>query len=57
LAHHALTVHRADANLSPTRSRRALGFIFYGESAREDKLAHDAYQKDLVSKMSAEDKI
>lgn len=57
LAHHALTVHRADANLSQTRSRRALGFIFYGESAREDKLAHDAYQKDLVSKMSAEDKI
>jgi phytanoyl-CoA hydroxylase len=57
LAHHALTVHRADANLSPTRSRRALGFIFYGESAREDKLAHESYQKNLAVEMSAQGKI
>ena len=28
LAHHALTIHRAGGNLSATRSRRALGFIF-----------------------------
>ena len=57
LAHHALTIHRADANLSPTRSRRALGFIFYGESACEDKVAHNAYQKDLVAEMSSAGKI
>ncbi len=57
LAHHALTIHRADANLSPTRSRRALGFIFYGESAREDKAAHETYQRKLASEMSAEGKI
>ena len=57
LAHHALTIHRADANLSHTRSRRALGFIFYGESACEDKLAHEAYQKNLVEEMSAAGKI
>jgi phytanoyl-CoA hydroxylase len=57
LAHHALTIHRADANLSPTRSRRALGFIFYGESAREDKLAHESYQKNLAVEMSAQGKI
>ncbi len=57
LAHHALTVHRADANLSQTRSRRALGFIFYGQSAREDKVAHQAYQRKLAEEMSAEGKI
>lgn len=57
LVHHALTVHRADANLSRTRSRRALGFIFYGESAREDKLAHESYQKNLAVEMSAQGKI
>ena len=57
LAHHALTVHRADANASPTRTRRALGFIFYGESACEDKVAHEAYQKNLADEMSALGKI
>ena len=57
LAHHALTVHRADANASLTRTRRALGFIFYGESAREDKLAHESYQKNLAVEMSAQGKI
>ena len=57
LAHHAMTVHRADANASPTRTRRALGFIFYGESAREDKAAHQAYQKKLADEMSALGKI
>ena len=57
LAHHALTIHRADANLSSTRSRRALGFIFYGESACEDKIAHETYQRKLASEMSAEGKI
>ena len=57
LAHHALTVHWADANASLTRTRRALGFIFYGESAREDKLAHEAYQQKLTDEMSALGKI
>jgi phytanoyl-CoA hydroxylase len=47
LAHHALTIHRADANTSATRSRRALGFVFYGESAKEDAPAHEAYQRKL----------
>ena len=57
LAHHALTIHRADANASLTRTRRALGFIFYGESAREDKLAHEAYRKNLADEMSTLGKI
>ena len=57
LAHHALTIHRADANQSTTRSRRALGFVFYGKSAREDAEAHDIYQKHLAWEMAKAGKI
>ena len=56
LAHHAWTIHRAEANTSP-RSRRALGFIFYGESAREDAAAHAAYQKQLATELTMEGRI
>ncbi len=35
LAHHALTVHRADGNGSNTRSRQALGFVYFSKAARE----------------------
>jgi phytanoyl-CoA hydroxylase len=57
LAHHALTVHRADANLSPNRSRRALGFIFYGESSREDTDAHEEYQRNLAEELKTSGKV
>lgn len=46
LIHHAMTIHRADGNES-SRSRRALGFIYFGESAREDLEAKKAYQQRL----------
>ena len=36
LAHHALTVHRADGNTSQNRSRQALGFVYYSTSAEEN---------------------
>lgn len=35
LVHHALTIHRADGNSSPTRTRKALGFIYYSAAAKE----------------------
>lgn len=57
LAHHALTIHRADTNASATRTRRALGFIYYGESAREDLAAHEAYQANLATEMKVAGKI
>jgi phytanoyl-CoA hydroxylase len=47
LIHHAMTIHRADGNKSATRSRKALGFIYFGESAREDTEAKKAYQQKL----------
>ena len=57
LVHHAMTIHRADANLSPTRTRQAIGFIYYSERAKEDVVAHAAYQKRLAEDMKAKGKI
>jgi len=57
LVHHALTIHRAGSNQSTTRGRRALGFIFYGESAKEDTVAHVSYQQKLTQEMTAQGKI
>lgn len=57
LAHHALTIHWAGGNRSATRTRRALGFIFYAASAREDTAVHEAYQKSLAQEMAEQGKI
>ncbi len=57
LIHNALTIHRADANRSPTRTRQALGFIYYSERAKVDEAAHAAYQKRLAAEMKAKGKI
>ena len=57
LVHQAMTIHRADGNTSDTRTRRALGFIYYSERAREDRAAHAAYQKRLAEEMKQAGKI
>ena len=57
LVHHALTIHRADGNRSTTRTRRALGFIYYSDRAREDVEAHAAYQRRLAEDMKAAGKL
>ena len=57
LAHHAMTIHRAEANRSERRSRRALGFIFYGESALVDEKANRAYKQKLESELADAGKI
>ena len=49
LAHHALTIHRADGNSSSTRSRRALGFIFYSVNAKQDDTARATYHRQLAA--------
>lgn len=48
LIHHAMTIHRADGNKSATRTRRALGFIYFSAGAKEDKAAKEAYLKVLA---------
>ena len=57
LVHDAMTIHRADGNISVERSRRALGFVYYSERARVDTDAHAAYQKQLSQEMKAQGKI
>lgn len=42
IAHHSLTIHRADPNPSDRR-RWALGMVYYADRAKVDQAAHDAY--------------
>lgn len=57
LMHDARTVHWAGANRSATRSRRALGFVYFGKSARIDHEAKAAYQAKLDADLRAANKI
>lgn len=47
LLHHGMTIHRADGNNSLTRSRRVIGLVYFGKSAKEDMATKKAYQKEL----------
>ncbi|MFC4871497.1 phytanoyl-CoA dioxygenase family protein [Negadavirga shengliensis] len=47
LVHHALTIHRASQNTSLTRTRKAMGLIYFGVSAKEDVAAKEAYVASL----------
>lgn len=48
LVHHSLTIHRAGANNTTDRTRKAMGLIFFGVSAKEDKEAKERYAKQLI---------
>ncbi len=49
LVHHCMTIHSAGPNMTPSRSRKALGLIYFGESAQPDLEAKEAYNKSLNS--------
>ena len=57
LVHHSLTIHRAGANQSADRNRRALGFVYYSMEAKEDKKALDRYAQALTARLMLENKI
>ena len=57
LMHHAKTIHLADGNTSKSRTRRALGFIYYSKDAKLDVAARDAYQDALDARLASEAKI
>lgn len=44
VAHHGMTIHRADANLSTTRHRRSFALVFTGVSCQRDEAAFARYQ-------------
>jgi phytanoyl-CoA hydroxylase len=43
--HHGNTIHRADANRSPTRHRRSFAMVFQGQSCRRDEAAFARYSQ------------
>ena len=47
VAHHGNTIHRADANTSKSRNRRAFAMVFKGVSCRRDEEAFGRYQAAL----------
>jgi phytanoyl-CoA hydroxylase len=53
LVHHSLTIHAARANRSD-KSRRSIGFIFYGADTEHDAEAHSKYQKQLAQALKEE---
>jgi phytanoyl-CoA hydroxylase len=57
LVHHAMTIHRADGNHSQDRSRRALGFVYYSQRAKEDASTLQAYQRKLDEEMASAGRI
>ena len=56
IAHHTLTVHRADVNTSD-RNRRAMGVVDYAARAKVDKERSEAYQKKLMAELAQAGKI
>jgi len=52
LIHHSMTIHRADGNKSETRTRKAMGLIYFSKSATEDVDAKKAYQQVLNAERS-----
>jgi phytanoyl-CoA hydroxylase len=56
LAHHSLTIHRADANPS-SRHRRSLGFVYFSARARQNKEQLANYQEKLYKELEAAKKI
>jgi phytanoyl-CoA hydroxylase len=49
VAHHGKTIHRADANLSADRHRRAFAMVFRGISCQRDEDAYARYTQSLKS--------
>ena len=47
VVHHGMTIHRAEANQSIDRQRRAFAMVFRGESCRRDEERFAAYQAAL----------
>lgn len=56
LVHHSMTIHRATANAS-NRSRRSLGFVYYGKNARQDAQQLADYQEKLYKELETANKI
>ncbi|MFD1140264.1 phytanoyl-CoA dioxygenase family protein [Larkinella insperata] len=52
LIHHSMTIHWAEANRSESRTRKAIGLIYWAQSAQEDTEAKAAYRQKLQAELS-----
>lgn len=57
LVHHAKTIHRADQNHSASRSRKAIGLIYYSQYVTVDSHSHQQYQQNLTKELLKQNKI
>lgn len=57
IVHHDRMIHFAHRNDAVDRGREALGFIYYGESAKEDAAAYQEYQAGLASRLAGEGRV
>jgi phytanoyl-CoA hydroxylase len=57
LCHHSLTIHWAEGNKSPNRTRRAIGLVYYAASCQDDVVAKQAYHEQLHAELRASGKI
>ncbi|MEZ5276520.1 MAG: phytanoyl-CoA dioxygenase family protein [Opitutaceae bacterium] len=57
LVHDARTVHWADANTSASRTRKAMGLVYFSDRAKVDAEASAAYQKKLAEELEKAGKI
>ena len=57
LAHHSLTIHWADGNVSEDRSRQALGLVYFAESCEVNEQTKAAYQRQLDQELKLAGKI
>ncbi len=54
LIHHCMCIHSAGRNATESRSRKALGLVYFGESAQPDLAAKAAYQLSLNAQKQQE---
>jgi phytanoyl-CoA hydroxylase len=54
VAHHGDTIHRAEANRSSDRQRRAFAMVFKGKSCRRDEAAYQRYLEALHQQHAAQ---
>lgn len=57
IAHHSLTTHWADGNVSKDKSRQAMGAIYYGARCEENVKSKQAYQAALDAQLAIQGKV
>ena len=57
LIHHAMMIHLAGANTSTTRTRKAIGMIYYSQNAKVDHEAKAVHQHKVTENLKSTGRI